>query len=306
MHLNNRTCPFCNGDKLLRYSAPAHDSRSNQVHIIECRHCQAGWQWPLQRTEQDSITEFEQAYAAHVDGTYFDQNTREAVANCQFEFLKTRVSHPGRLLDVGCGDGHFARYIAHRGWDVVGLDPVLVEEIVEETADGRLSLRGYGIDELPIEQFFDVITLWDVIEHVEKPDQLIAQAAARLAPGGILIVETGNYQCAGRINSQGTWWNFQLDHRWYFAPPQLNALMTQVGLVQVELSDKVLRPWWKGDREMPSPRLMTLAKGIVKRPWKMFSTLRRHHDLSLATEQWAGWGGLEIMTMTGKRSLPPA
>ena len=65
---------------------------------------------------------------------------------------------------------------------------------------------------------FDLITLMDVIEHVEKPDPLIVEAAARLAPSGVLVAETGNYQSAGRVQSQGAWWNDQVDHRWCLTP----------------------------------------------------------------------------------------
>ncbi|MDO8449168.1 MAG: class I SAM-dependent methyltransferase [Rhodoferax sp.] len=304
LNLNDSSCPFCDGNRLVRYSASAHDAKKKRVNIIECQTCQAGWQWPLQRTEQQSAMEFENAYADHNDGTYFDLEKREAVANCQFEFLKTKIERPGRLLDVGCGDGHFARYMANRGWDVVGLDPALLRGVTEDISPGRLSLQCDSIANLPPDQIFDLVTLWDVVEHVEKPDQLINEAAARLAPGGILVVETGNYQCAGRIHSKGTWWNYQIDHRWYFAPPQLNALLTRAGLNHIELADKVLRPWWKGHCDMPSPRLITLVKAIARRPWRTFSALRCHNDLKQGRKQWTGWGGLEIMTMIGHKLEP--
>lgn len=303
MKLNDICCPFCSCDDLRRYSAPAHDANKKWVNIIECTACNAGWQWPLQRTELQSAMEFGSSYAEHTEGTYFDLHKREAVANCQFEFLRTLKDKPGRLLDIGCGDGHFARYMASRGWDVVGLDPALLRGVSEELSPGRVSLQRHSVSDLPANQVFDVVTLWDVVEHVEQPDQLIDQAAARLALGGMLVVETGNYQSAERIQSQGTWWNYQIDHRWYFAPPQLQALFKQAGLDNIELADRVLRPWWTGQRDMTTPRLMTLAKTVAKKPWLVFAAVRRHRELVQGSKQWKGWGGLEIMTMIGQR--PP-
>ena len=301
LNLNDRSCPFCSGTNLRRYSARAHDADQRRVNIVECRVCQTGWQWPLQRTEQQSVTEFETAYSKHQEGTYFDLQNRQAVAKCQFEFLKVKVGKSGRLLDIGCGDGQFARHMANRGWDVVGLDPALPGDVTEELAAGRLSLQRHSISELPSHQLFDLITLWDVVEHVERPDQLISEAAARMAPGGILVVETGNYQSAGRVNSEDTWWNYQLDHRWYLAPPQLSALLMGAGLTPIELSDQVLRPWWKGQPDMPPPSLVVLAKTIAKSPWRAWSALRRHYKLLQVRKQWEGWGGLEIMTMLGRK-----
>ncbi len=301
LNLKGNSCPFCNGDNLLRYSAPAHDAAPRRVNIVECRTCQAGWQWPLQRTEQQSVVEFENAYTKHGVGTYFDPLKRESVADCQREFLETKIQIPGRLLDVGCGDGNFARHMAGRGWNVVGLDPAMLSEVTEDRSPGRLRLQPGSIADLPEHEAFDAITLWDVVEHVEKPAQLIAQATTRLAPGGMLVVETGNYQSAGRIQSHGTWWNYQIDHRWYFAPPQLSALLTQAGLDNIELADRVLRPWWKGQRDMSPPRLSSLAKTIAKKPWGLTAAWRCHQELAHANKNWKGWGGLEIMTMIGRK-----
>lgn len=305
LHPNDQSCPFCNGVKLLRFRVPAADAVAEQVNIVECRTCQAGWQWPLQRTEGQSAKVFEQAYAQRDDGSYFDPKKREAVADCQVDFVNAKVAQTGRLLDIGCGDGAFARQMAKQGWDVVGLDPALASPVDEVLGSGRMRLQNLGLSDLPAEQLFDVITMWDVVEHVERPDLLIQAAVARLAPGGALIAETGNYQSAGRVNSRGKWWNYQIDHRWYFAPPQLKSMLTEAGLGRIEMAERVLRPWWKGQRDMPRPRFRSLVKAIVKQPLGMAAAVRRHNDLVLGQTRWVGWGGLEIMTMLGRKDAAP-
>ena len=178
----------------------------------------------------------------------------------------------------------------------------MLSTVTEEYAPGRLHLQPNAIAELPASQAFEVITLMDVIEHVEKPDQLIAEAATRLVPGGVLVVETGNYQSAGRVQSHGAWWNYQLDHRWYFAPPQLRELLNQAGLNSIELADRVLRPWWKGQADMVAPRLSGLVKTIAKAPWRASTALKCHQKLRHGNNKWKGWAGLEIMTMVGTKA----
>lgn len=302
-NINGKSCPFCHGGRLRRYSAIAHDSNSKLVNVVECRSCQAGWQWPLQRTAAQSEQVFNEAYATGEEGTYFDVDKRKSVASCQREFIEKHINISGRLLDIGCGDGVFARNMAQAGWNALGLDPAIRMPVVESCSPGHLNLRGDLVADLPAGYAFDLITLWDVVEHVEKPDQLISDAVARLAPGGMLVVETGNYQCAGRIQSDRRWWNYQLDHRWYFAPPQLRAILTSVGLDRIELADRVLRPWWKGQSEAQRPRLRSLVKSILTKPWRTIGAWQRHKALTQVAIEWKDWGGLEIMTMTGRKPL---
>lgn len=301
LNLNAQSCPFCNGENLLHYSAPAHDAAPLMVNIIRCNDCEAGWQWPLQRTEQQSAVAFENAYSDQNEGSYFDPTKRDSVARCQCEFLESKFAKPGRLLDIGCGDGNFARLMADRGWDVIGLDPAILSSVIEQKSAGCLRLQPGSIADLNQYDFFDVVTLWDVVEHVEKPAQLIAEAATRVAPGGSMVVETGNYQSAGRVQSQGTWWNYQVDHRWYLAPPQLSALLTAAGLHNIELADRVLRPWWTGQPAIPLPRLRSLVKAIIKNPFRIGASVRAHNEITTCANKWTSWGGLEIMTMVGQK-----
>ena len=165
LNLNGSVCPFCNGDRLARYQAIAYDAAPN---IIECRSCQSGWQWPLQRTEAQSEQVFNQAYATGEEGTYFDLDKRNSVVSCQREFIETYIRIPGRLLDIGCGDGTFVRNMAQAGWYAVGLDAAIRVPVVENCSAGYLNLKGDFVADLPAEDTFDLITLWDVVEHVEK------------------------------------------------------------------------------------------------------------------------------------------
>ena len=98
---------------------------------------------------------------------------------------------PGRLLDVGCGDGSFLREAARRGWTVTGTEfsragaeiaratgvPVFTGELQEARLPGEV---------------FDVITCWHVIEHVANPRGLLGEMYRLLAPGGALVLATPN------------------------------------------------------------------------------------------------------------------
>jgi len=301
LELQGTLCSFCNGKNLIHYSALAFDSPANskKINIVECRECCVAWQWPLRRTEQQSATTFQDAYLQREENSYFDPVKRKEVATCQANFVMKKVQSPSRLLDIGCGDGVFSQIMAGQGWDVLGLDPALISPIDEAMSCGRLRLLNSQSINLPKHEMFNVVTLWDVVEHVEDPLSLIIQAVERLVPGGILIVETGNYQSASRVQSSGTWWNYQIDHRWYLAPPQLRDLLTRAGLNNIEMADRVLRPWWRGHCDIPHARKLDLVKAVTKRPWRFIKEWQCYYELSSNQIKWKNWGGLEIMAMVG-------
>jgi 2-polyprenyl-3-methyl-5-hydroxy-6-metoxy-1,4-benzoquinol methylase len=98
-----------------------------------------------------------------------------------------------RLLDVGCGLGFFLARAQARGWEVHGIDssPAWVElansrlgaDRVQKATVARASLEPRS---------FDLITAWDVIEHIFEPVPFLARLRELLAPGGRLFIRTPN------------------------------------------------------------------------------------------------------------------
>ena len=301
---SDRQCPFCGGNRLRAFTASAYDAPRLSpawLQLVECRECDAAWQFPIGRSLAQSIVIFDEAYASQADGSYFDLAKRQEIAQLQRGFLVKRTDGPGRLLDIGCGDGCFAKTMAAGGWLAVGVDPALPPHSVgDEQVAGLTLIRG-SISDLSAGALFDVVTLWDVVEHVANPTEVIAAAVSRLAPGGLLAVETGNWQSAGRIESGGNWWNCQLDHRWYLGPPQLERLLRNAGLVAPELADRVFRPWWRGRSGAPKPRWRSLLKAVALRPNEVRKTWRLHSELVRAHDAWPRWSGIEIMTMLARK-----
>jgi SAM-dependent methyltransferase len=96
---------------------------------------------------------------------------------------------PGRLLDVGCGDGMFLKTAKALGWEVTGTE---LSPCSADAGSGLDVLRGEVWEvELP-EAFFDVVTGWHVIEHVCDPRRVLAELYRVLRPGGWLVLATPN------------------------------------------------------------------------------------------------------------------
>lgn len=94
----------------------------------------------------------------------------------------------GRLLDVGPFMGFFVRRAAREGWDVEGVDQSpTIAQIVREHIGVEVRL-GY-LEELGLEDEFDVVTFLDVLEHVRNPVEVLDAARRALRPGGVVLVK---------------------------------------------------------------------------------------------------------------------
>lgn len=104
----------------------------------------------------------------------------------------------GTLLEIGCAVGFFLE-LAREHWQVTGID---VSEHAVQYARKVLSrdvVCGDFMDVLFDDYSFDVVTMWDTIEHLKYPDLYISKVARLLKPGGILALTTGD---AGSLNAR--------------------------------------------------------------------------------------------------------
>jgi 2-polyprenyl-3-methyl-5-hydroxy-6-metoxy-1,4-benzoquinol methylase len=96
----------------------------------------------------------------------------------------------GRLLDVGCGTGDFLKIAQEQGWQVEGVE---ISQWASDKARSRgLEVRTGILDDLPGDPVYDVVTLWDVLEHLEDPSTVIGRCRRIIKPGGLILVLTVN------------------------------------------------------------------------------------------------------------------
>jgi SAM-dependent methyltransferase len=150
----------------------------------------------------------------------------------------------GKLLDVGAGVGMLVDEARRAGFVAEGIEP-------SRWMQARATERGLpvrlGTLDNPVAQSdllasgpFDVVTLIDVIEHVEHPVGLLEQAARILAPGGIVAVVTPDVGSVAARLLGGRWWHFRTAHVGYFDHATLTLAGDRAGLELIETS----RPSW--------------------------------------------------------------
>ena len=151
--------------------------------------------------------------------------------------LYLRGTKPGRLLDVGCGDGgRLARWQA-MGWEVEGQE---VDATAAEWARDRHGVRVHvgALPDLALpDSTFDVVSLSHVIEHVPDPLALLEECRRILKPGGRLIAVTPNVNSLGHHRFGACWRGLEPPrHLHLFSPTTLNRLGVQAGFPSVRTS----------------------------------------------------------------------
>ena len=146
-----------------------------------------------------------------------------------FRYLPSLGRTAPRVLDVGCGGGHWLMRAAQTRWRVHGVD-------LDAKAVTMARARGLDVREGGIEAWgdargeFDAVTLSNVIEHVHDPKRMLRMAFELLRPGGMLFVETPNIDALGHGHFGRAWRGLEPPrHLVLFNLASLIRLLRQVG-----------------------------------------------------------------------------
>ena len=142
----------------------------------------------------------------------------------------------GRLLDGGCATGDFlAALRAYPGWSLCGLEFSAAAVRYAAASTGVPVIRGQISAAAFATGSFDVVTLWDVLEHVADPRSVLAEMARLLRPGGLLVINQPNTASLDRRIFGHLWVGYELPRHLYLFPPALlRRLLGEYGFREVE------------------------------------------------------------------------
>jgi 2-polyprenyl-3-methyl-5-hydroxy-6-metoxy-1,4-benzoquinol methylase len=196
------------------------------VQLVRCPLCTLVYADPQARAAVRARYLHEYDLAAHFEPL----GRRKQVL---YERRLTRLN-PGaggrRLCDVGCADGQFLAIAQHAGWEATGIE-------LNPPAVARARMTGATVHEGALEELedlpwrtFDVVTCWDVLEHTPEPGTFAQKLSRLVAPGGLLLITTLNWDSLVR-RVRGMHWSMIADeHFTYWTQRALRHLFEREGM----------------------------------------------------------------------------
>jgi SAM-dependent methyltransferase len=217
-------CPACGTRTAHRFLYA-----KNRCDIFQCAACGLG---RAQAPAFDPAAYYTQGYfsGGHADG-YADYLGAEPVLRREFartvDFIR-RFRRAGRLLEIGCAYGFFLEE-AKRYFSVSGIE--LAEDAAAYCRRQGLAVETGTADDVEPGGPFDVIVLLDVIEHLPDPHATMAVLARVLAPGGVIVLTTGDFASLAARALRSTWRLMTPpQHLWFFTASSMERLAAGAGL----------------------------------------------------------------------------
>lgn len=238
-----RNCPCCGQndfDVLFESNMKAADFQKAAVETVymipgmrwgrhvKCRNCRFIYVNPI-----DKANEINKAYSQRktVDASIIRDGRLRASAS-QVQLVK-KYKNGIYLLDIGCGEGFFLFNASRAGYMTKGIE--LSQDAVE------YARREFGLDveAKPFEELrfpgdhFDVITLWQVLEHVPYPLVILKEAHRILKPDGLLVAATPNIGGMPAKILGKRWWNVRRLHINQFTVKTLETALRNIGFKNI-------------------------------------------------------------------------
>ena len=217
--MNCRLCNSSNTVKLFQ-ACDKHGRHifnpADHFEILRCRDCQAVFVSNIQVNSG--------YYSQYYPNNYYDSVLSHGFLNYLVR-LMARVSIKAKekailkqlrvtknqklkILDIGCGNGEFLQYLDNNKFEKYGIE--INPQGYHMCENKGIRMFDKDLKDLNVESnFFDVVTLWHVLEHLEKPRELLIAAKKVLKENGILVIATPNTDSLGFKFGRNFW--FHLD-----------------------------------------------------------------------------------------------
>lgn len=224
MNVTCNICGSCDYELLFNRS----DNVFGEQTIIKCKNCAVVYTYPM--PDEDSLSK-------HYDGHFFTEKFDFIGSGKIWErFYRLNLAYiekqtmKRRILEVGCGLGHFLNVAKRRGWDVQGVE---LSKFAADYAVNKFNLKihNHSIKELSFpDNYFDVVVLWATLEHLVDPFKKLCEINKILSPGGLLALSVPNHNSLDtKLNGMQKTDMKYCEHLYHFPLNTLKMLLEKTG-----------------------------------------------------------------------------
>ena len=215
-------CPVCSNQNIQVWNAIPH----LEFDLLLCPQCSFVFQ-----PETTEMFDYDIDYYDFWDLETYSEEIRHMKLQSAYAYLqmikeRAGINH-GRLLDVGCAYGFLLEAARSRGYQAYGID---VSPAIRFAKNAGFEVFEKDFMEMSLkDNFFDVITLVDMIEHVSRPKALCRRVNRSLTLGGVIFIITPDVFSLSRRVLNQRWFHFKHEHVSYFSPTSLSTLLSETG-----------------------------------------------------------------------------
>jgi len=199
---------------------------------VRCRNCHLIYVNPIEKASKinEAYSQRESFDAAII------KESRLRATESQVELVK-KYKDGVHLLDVGCGEGFFLFNASNAGYITKGV------ELSQDAAAYARREFGLDVEDKPFEEmklpenYFDVVTMWQVLEHLPYPLATLEEVHRILKPGGLLATATPDIEGMLAKIFQRKWWNLRRLHINQFTAKTLTDMLNRAGFKNVFSTD---------------------------------------------------------------------
>lgn len=233
--IESRNCPICGCCESV--TTIEKDSRGCALEYVDCESCTVRFRSNVDYDELERLYAYQEDWKGlSREDAYPELNARK-YRELLGEF--SRYIDGNRLLDVGCGKGHFVYRAEQAGWDALGVEVTDASVSVAQ----RLGAAVINQDFLAMENCeFDVVSMFELVEHLDAPQHFIQKSHEVLTSDGLLFITTPNCISLDASLAGASWRAYDPEHLVLFSPRQLAALVEAHGFEIVRLTTRNISP----------------------------------------------------------------
>lgn len=225
-------CCVCGNEKPERFSVRYE---KNNLHVIECNDCSFTFIPPFYRKQIRYENYKDEAVTQAIrSGNNWLKIQRHKL---RFKLIK-KYKKNGSLFDLGAGWGHFMLAGQQLGYDVYGIE-ISEQNYLYSKNDLNLPVDKMDFFDMKEEKKFDIVTLWDVLEHIDDANPFVAKCAAVTKPGGILVLQVPQIDSYIAKRKKEKWLMMGLDHVNYFSKKTIRQILSQHGFEVIKIKSSI-------------------------------------------------------------------
>lgn len=199
--------------------------RKPDCSIVECGNCSFHFIPPFYRKTIDYTKYKSQEVAEQI-------KQADVWLKIQRNLLRYHLIHRykknGKVFDVGAGFGHFLLTGKQLGHEVYGCE-LSRANIAFVREHLNLDVENENFLNISEDQKYDIVTLWDVLEHIDDADKIIKKASRIMNKGGFILIQVPQLDSFFSTLLKDKWWAMGLDHVNYFSKYTIRQLLSAHG-----------------------------------------------------------------------------